>query len=253
VDLTKLLPSGFGKKFSLNGISADGEIFVLVTKTKFAILTKSSLICTGDIQGNRGGFGGTNSRKQSIKTVALNDEHLFVGTEKQILIFAIRGTSAGRLVCSGDMDDGIMIDQLILSPNGALLLALVKNGVRLQVAQIYSTSIIPSETPNAFVPTDTILWKECKRVHSKATFSADGNKIAIYTSHSQRQSELRFLQKSSHRWIQSRNPLLITVISDDPDTQLGDKGITGAAMYDPNFLNPNLISIVCTVSTWYGL
>jgi len=242
VDLTKLLPSGFGKKFSLNGISAGGELFVLMTKTKFAVLTKTLLACTGDIQG-------TNSRKQSIKTVALNDEHLFVGTEKRILVFAIRGSPVARLVSSCDVGDG-MVDKLILSPNGDLLLALVKNGIKLQAAQIYSTRI-PSNS--AFIPTDTITWKDRKRVHSNATFSADGNKIAIYTSHSQRQSELRFLQKSGQEWIESRDPMLITVISAHPDTQLGDKGITGVAMYDPVSFNVNLISIVCTTNTWYGL
>jgi hypothetical protein len=100
---------------------------------------------------------------------------------------------------------------------------------------------IPSETPNAFIPADTILWKDCKRVHSNATFSADGNKIAIYTSYSQRQSELRFLLKSGQRWIESRNPLLITVISGYPDTQLGDKCIKEAAMCAPMFFNENFI------------
>ena len=235
MDLTRLLPSGFGKKFSLNAISACGELFVLLTKTKFAVVTKTSLVCTGDIQGSNGGFRGA---KQSIKTVVLNDEHLFVGTEKRILVFAIRGSPVAKLVCSCDMGNGMMIDKLILSPNGDLLLALVKNGVKLQAAEIYSTCI-PSNS--AFIPTDKITWKDCKRVHSNATFSADGNKIAIYTSHSQRQSELRFLQKSGQEWIESRNPMLITVISGDPDTQLGDKGITGAAMYDPISFNENLI------------
>ena len=170
VNSTRLLPSGFGKRFCLNGISADGELFVLLTKTKFAILTKSSLICTEEIQDNSPGLVGTNSRKQSGSDYKLRRS------------FGV---------------------------------------AYLQKLQIRSSQLKPSSGRNASIFTTT--------PDSRLT------ETRLQPTHliPQRQSELRFLQKSDQRWIQPRHPLLVTIISEDPETQIGDKAITVVAMDDP--------------------
>ena len=239
VDLKKLLPHGFGKKISLNGISPSGRIFVLLTKTHFAILTKSSLICTGELQryvglpGTTGSGRGKKTKPPSVKTVALNDKYLFMGTDNRILVFAIQGTCRGELVYSRDISVDMMIDKLVVSPDGNTLLVLAKKSVAIQFAEVYSASLEPPQLMESFVPIDTIIWDNCNRVHSSATFSADGNKIAIHTSHCrQGHSEIRFLHRKGRRWFQCRNPLTVTVLSDDQDTQLGERGVTGVAMYD---------------------
>ena len=240
VDLTTLLPPKFGK-IHLNAISPGGEVFGLSSKKKFALLDKRSLVCAGKLQGIARSPRVTASRSQKspiIKTMALNDEYLFLGTENSILVFQIRGNLGGQMSFARDMDDNLMLDKLVISPDGTILLALARNPLDgSQISLIYPSSKVEATPFNeSFVPTNRVIWSSCKqRVHRLAAFSTDGRKVAIVTSHCRNgQSEVRFMEKTSREWLQSRETLIITVLPNEEEGQLGVKGITGVAMYNPS-------------------
>ena len=256
VDLKTFLPPKFGNEFLFNGISPSGQIFVLITKTKFAIMTRQGPICDRKIHGTGGVLSPYELRRPkkssllSIKTIALGDKHFFIGTETFIVVFAI---FSGKVVCMHELDPDFNIDKLVLSLDGNTLLALSKSrGGRHQRAYLFSTTKYREAPPfsGPIGPIDKIDWEDETRIHSGATFSADGRRIAIYTSHCERQSEIRFLQKVGEHWVQPRAPLGITVVSDNADARLADKGVTGAAMYDLSSLHLSLIYIVYITNTW---
>ena len=256
VKLMNFMPQGFIKNIHKNGISPSGHLFMFLTKTHVAIMTKISLEWSGELLDTcvPGSVSRrhTRSRAVAVKAVALSDKYIFIGAGNYILVREIQN---GNIVYRKDLEGDVIIDKLVISPNGKKLLALARRplgvSVGVQVTQIYSANLEPHQFAHSFIPTETI-WNNCGRMHSNATFSADGNKIAIYTSHCpQGKSEIRFLRMNGRKWIRCGNPLPLRVLSDDPEQHLGAKGVTGAAMYLPSSLTL-LNYIVCTTNTLFG-
>ena len=235
-------------------MSPSGDIIALLSETHFAIFKHKSLEFIGDLSQGKVGSGQLEKKKTcAIKTIALNQEYLFAAADSRILVFAIDAVSRGTLCHVCDIGAEKTIDKFVMSSDGSRLLVLAKISMAFQFAQMYSASLELDQFTKHFVPTDNINWNNCKRIHRNGTFSADGNKIAIYTSHCRQGNvEIRFLQKMGHRWRQYREPLIAKVLSDDADAQLGEKGITGLAMY--YFLKPLLRScqIEYIINTWHG-
>jgi len=172
----------------------------------------------------------------SVRTVALNDQYLFIGTDNRIHVFATdaRKSGGGKLVFSRDIGADMQLDKLVVSPDGNTLFVLARKSFAFQIALVYSATLEPPQLSQSFVPTATIAWDNCTRLHNSATFSADRNKVAIFMSLQEGKSEIRFLRRIGQQWLECRNPLMVTV-SDDPEARLGHKGITGAALLTTPF------------------
>jgi len=125
------------------------------------------------------------------------------------------------------MDGGVLIDFLIVSPDGNVLVVLARKDLHLAFS--YPANMDPTEFEATFVPAEC-QWMS-KRVHSHAAFSANGDMVAVYTSPCQRGlSEIRFLKRVGGEWFWTKDPLLILAKAGTGEQQLGGKGVTGAAM-----------------------
>jgi hypothetical protein len=244
INLKKFLPTTFKKlkKLKKNAISPSGNLFLLLTETAFAMLTKTACRCDGELRVDEFTLQSTGAkrkqRKSFVTDVAMTDEYFFIATDTHLFI---RETLKGELVRSIDLHEDQIIDKLVVSPNGNYLLALGrKKFARVQLAQVYSVNLERAQLVTSFIPSEKT-WNNCDHLHNQASFSADENQIVTYTTaHCQGRSELRFLERSGQNWTSSRGCMPITIHSNNPDEQLLVKGLTRAAMYV--LLPPVLIS-----------
>ena len=260
LDLKKHLPGRLFKKIHTNCISRSGDTFALLTSTHFAILSKQSLICFREWQGYVGALALAGPRRQQKtsstppKTMALNDKYLFIGIGNRILVFATTGNLAGTLVLSHDMDDHLIIDKLFVSPDGNILLVLARNLLdKSQLGLFYPATVEARQMEESFISVKPVVWEDCQeRMPSLATFSTDGNKVAIATSRCRQKSEIRLLERQGQGWIRRRE-LTIPVCSSEEEDQIEVQGVTGISMYPIPCAAAMLTYLVCITNTLYGL
>lgn len=131
---------------------------------------------------------------------ALTDKYVAIGTQDKILIF---GNGGQWLVAHEEKDASI--DQLMFSPDGTELLAIVTTMVKdisHQRLLLAPTTSFPGTTLRREKPvlTEVVDWGKRVQIPSGAAFSSDGNRIAIYTScDAEGKCEIRLLERQCIR------------------------------------------------------
>ena len=228
INLKKLVQCSGFKRSRFSCISPNGRLFGFVSNAHFSIVSRCNFHCdsqcNGELLADRFLIPTSQPKDIYVNSVALSDKYLFIAMGTYLLV---RNALDGKVVGRRGMDGGVLIDNLILSPDGNVLLVLARKDLHL--AFIYPANMDPTEFEATFVPAEC-QWMS-KRVHSHAAFSANGDMVAVYTSPCQRGlSEIRFLKRVGGEWFWTKDPLLILAKAGTGEQQLGGKGVTGAAM-----------------------
>jgi hypothetical protein len=193
VDLKRLLASSV-ENFNFIAISPSGEHVALLTKRTYSVfkVTPPSLVCTGEFD-RKGVYRYSNmaiarSQSQTTPPTMLNfsgfacaagsDRHVVIGAGGKIMLFAIDGNCAGRLVHYEDIKDS-SICSINFSPDGMELLTLLsgfEKGECIQQARIYATDGAQEDASaqnSTFVLRESVVWNS-NYFHSIATFLNDG-------------------------------------------------------------------------------
>jgi len=215
-------------------ISTSGQGLAFLSKTRFIVLDRRTLQveCKGELLRDcvtvpRNGAKRPKKElsKISVNSSALNNRYLFIAVENYLVV---RDARNGKFVYRRDMDENIRIDKLILSPDGEVLLILTrKHGVNF--ALFFPANLDETQFEKAF-SLEQLAWAS-DLIPSHATFSANGNRVAVFTSPCCRgASEIRFLERIGGRWYRTQHPKRIRAKAGLGEEHLGVKGVTGAAM-----------------------
>jgi len=144
----------------------------------------------------------------AFSNIALSDKYMAVGSDGRVQVFLIEGQYAGRWVYSDDID-GAVINKLCFSADGRQLIALmVYADSNIEEARIYPVERFPSGDlertevagQNLLKPI-SIKW-ERNFMHNPQgiVFSSKGNMVAICTSRSEGEAQIRILKREAATW-----------------------------------------------------
>lgn len=195
----------------------------------------------------------------SFSCVALSDEYLAISAKDKVMVFATRGVHAGRLLVSDHIPKA-GITKLCFSHDGTQLVGLVvvDDRISYEEARIYSTDTFgprPNvDRPDILNTNDISLSKvtwDRDFVHSPSglAFSEYGNMVAICTTHSKAQAQIRILKREVATW---RNWGIkeVTVHTADHREWHG-LALTGISLYST--LRRSLTLVFKTINAWLWL
>jgi hypothetical protein len=241
----------------LTAISAKGHTVAVLVKRQFWTFDPETcqMLCTGDFHKKTTYKYATDEGKElkvqhplptkfrisSFVCCALSDEFLAIGTDSKIMIFSCRGTYAGRWLACDDIPDSV-VKRMAFSPDGTELVALVSvegKDASYDGARIYSTAKFTPEDidiqelevlrQEAMAPV-VLVWPR-DHIHDPngISFSKDGRKVAICTTHSRAKAGIRILKKEISTW-RAWGFTEVTVHTADHKDWVG-RALTGITLY----------------------
>jgi hypothetical protein len=237
-----------------SAISASGTYTVLVTKKDFRIfrnLPVPSLVFIGEAKKRKYQYGAQEDRihlqtplpsanidLSAFSSIALSDEYLAVAAEREILIFKASGWQAGRWLVCDKVQNGSILG-LTFSSDGSQLVAVcsVSGSQGYDGARIYHTiEFAPTAERSEVLSSQHLMhMKEVTwprdYVHKARcmAFSSRGDMVAISTSHSKGQAEIKMLRLVSGGWSYWGETLVVVLDAENPKEMRG-AGITGIAL-----------------------
>ena len=253
-----ILKKDVSTKVSLTAISSTGRKVAVLTDNRFWVFNTSpvSFICGGEFAKR------TDFKYESLNrpmtsqhptpdkfkvkdffSVALNDSFLAIGVPGKVMTFYLNGDHAGRWVFCDSMDHGTGVERLKFSPNGDQLLALLQyeKGQDIEItAKIYNTADFPTFQLDRRKPVPSInpievTWT-CEHMHipSDASFSKDGNIIAICTTRAGRHAQILLLKKFNGVWKRWKFQTVEVFQTNDHRDWHGN-GLTGISLSFPTY------------------
>lgn len=146
----------------------------------------------------------------SFSCVAVSDEYLAIGSKEKVIVFATRGAHSGRLLVSDHIAKAT-VTKLRFSDDGIQLVGLVVVDDRntYEEARIYSTDTFgsnlkvdrPGVLDTNHISFTKVGWNR-DFVHSPSglAFSKQGDMVAICTTHSKAQAQIRILKREVATW-----------------------------------------------------
>ena len=203
-------------KIILTAISASGLAVAILSKKIFWVFSPEafSLICSGSLE-TKGTYKYATSKRDpqlqfpiqskfdvpSFSCTALSDHHLAIGAGGKIMVFAVNGDYTGRWLIKDDVVDASIL-KLAFSSSGKRLVALLSfHGVAPRdEAWIYSTEEFQrgdGRFPLSTVtPLAEVRWtRDYSRLPSDVAFSWDETMVAICTTLSKGNAQIRLLKK----------------------------------------------------------
>jgi hypothetical protein len=253
-----------GDTVAFTAISSTGLKAAILTYKKFWVFntTPPSVVCGGEFV-NKTLFKYESTTRpldsqhptperfkvKDFLSVAVSDSFLAIGAPERVMVFTLIGKDAGRwVVCDTMKDDYAGVEKLKFSREGKQLLALLRvetGGSNEIKAKIYDTGGFPKEQldrvkPLTVVPGVAEVKWDWDLMHTPcaAAFSREGTMIAICTTHSGFQAQIRLLKKFNPVWrlwgVQG-----VRVFPDVDQRNWVGEGLTGISLYLT--FNPRLI------------